>query len=226
MLGRHTLLVTFLRHRRARHYILRLDAGGGLRVTVPRGGSREEAIRFVRAKAAWIERERYRAALRRSKSADGAVPSIRLRGEELPIDTVQEAGVRVARFGSFRLALPSGTGSPRPAVERFVRRLAERELRSRLAELAATHGIAVSGVTVRGQRTRWGSCSPAGRISLNWRLVQLPPSVSDYVILHELAHLSHLNHSRRFWKEVARICPWHEEARAWLRKNAQGLQLG
>jgi predicted metal-dependent hydrolase len=91
----------------------------------------------------------------------------------------------------------------------------------RLRELAAQHGFTVKAVTVRAQRTRWGSCSPTGRISLNWRLLQLPPSVSDYVLLHELAHLTHLNHSARFWREVERICPWHREARAWLRGNAR-----
>jgi len=69
---------------------------------------------------------------------------------------------------------------------------------------------------VGSQRTRWGSCSPSGRVSLNWRLVQMPPPVRDYVLLHELAHLKHPDHSSRFWREVERLCPWYREARAWL----------
>jgi predicted metal-dependent hydrolase len=83
--------------------------------------------------------------------------------------------------------------------------------------VARAHGFDVAGVSIRNQRTRWGSCSPSGRISLNWRLIQLPPAISDYVLLHELTHLRHLNHSARFWRELARLCPHHAEARQWLR---------
>jgi predicted metal-dependent hydrolase len=175
----HPVPIEFVRHRRARHYILRVMADGRLRVTVPWRGSKAEAERFVHLRHAWIARERYARSI--------------------------EAG---------RRALPL-------AVERQLRQQAARDLPARLRDLAAQHGYAVGPVTVRAQRSRWGSCSPTGRISLNWRLVQLPPSVSDYVMLHELAHLTHLNHSARFWKEVERICPWHREARAWLRGNAR-----
>jgi predicted metal-dependent hydrolase len=115
----------------------------------------------------------------------------------------------LARDGS---RLPHG-------AEAALRRQAARELPQRLAELARLHGFAVTTVSIRNQRTRWGSCSPAGRISLNWRLVQVPPDVRDYVLLHELTHLRHLNHSVRFWRELARVCPAHAEARRWLRSS-------
>ena len=175
----HPVPVIFTRHRRARHYILRVASGGGLRVTMPWRGSKAEALRFVHQRHAWIARERYARSI--------------------------EAG---------RRGLP-------PEIERELRARAVRDLPARLRGLAAEHGFAVKAVSVRAQRTRWGSCSPTGRISLNWRLVQLPPDISDYILLHELAHLKHLNHSARFWKEVERICPWHREARAWLRGNAR-----
>ncbi|MFO7692198.1 MAG: M48 family metallopeptidase [Vicinamibacterales bacterium] len=103
--------------------------------------------------------------------------------------------------------------------EARLRTRAAQELPARLRELAAIHGFAVSSVSVRNQRTRWGSCSPSGRISLNWRLIQVPPAVCDYVLLHELTHLRHLNHSARFWQELARLCPDHAEARTWLRSS-------
>jgi predicted metal-dependent hydrolase len=96
---------------------------------------------------------------------------------------------------------------------------AKRELPARLLELAALHGFAVSGVRVRDQQTLWGSCSPQGSISLNWRLVTMPSGVRDYILLHELAHLRHPDHSRRFWTLVASICPWYRDAHRWLRKN-------
>jgi hypothetical protein len=106
-----------------------------------------------------------------------------------------------------------------PEFEAHLRRLAARELPARLSDLAREHGFAVKRVSIRNQRTRWGSCSPSGRISLNWRLVQLPPAVRDYVLLHELTHLRHLDHSARFWRELARLCPNHAEARRWLRTS-------
>jgi predicted metal-dependent hydrolase len=73
---------------------------------------------------------------------------------------------------------------------------------------------------VRNQRSRWGSCSRRGTISLNWRLIQTPVSVRDYVILHELAHLKEMNHSKRFWREVARLCPDYKEAENWLKRHS------
>ena len=106
-----------------------------------------------------------------------------------------------------------------PEVEARLRKLAGRRLPARLLELAGAHGFAVAGVNVRNQRTRWGSCAPSGRISLNWRLIQVPPAVCDYVLLHELTHLRHLNHSARFWRELARLCPHHTEARRWLKSS-------
>ena len=173
VLGRRQWQVTYVRHRRARHYILRFAGDGSLRVTIPRGGSRKDAERFARQKADWIEREQYR---------------------------------RYVAQGSAESAWDPG-----------LRELAQRELPARLMELAARHGYRVAGVTVRNQRSRWGSCSPAGRISLNWRLVQVPSDVCDYVLLHELTHLAVANHSPRFWRTLEAVCPWHREARAWLR---------
>jgi len=169
--------VVFVRHRRARHYILRLRDDGVVRVTLPWRGSRAEAERFLMARRDWIARERHRRELAR-------------------------AATRVSA-----------------EVEAHLRKLAARDLPARLRELAHAHGLAVSAVSIRNQRTRWGSCSAKGRISLNWRLIQLPPAVCDYVLWHELTHLRHPNHSARFWRELAHVCPDYAEARKWLRSS-------
>ena len=83
----------------------------------------------------------------------------------------------------------------------------------------------VKHVTVRNQRSRWGSCSGTGTISLNWRLVQTPDSVRDYIIYHELAHLREMNHSDRFWARVAETCPGWREAERWLKRHGSLVGL-
>jgi predicted metal-dependent hydrolase len=80
----------------------------------------------------------------------------------------------------------------------------------------------VEHVSVRNQRWRWGSCSRQGRICLNWRLVRMPESVRDYVMIHELMHLRRMDHSPRFWKLVEDACPDFRSARAWLRHWSAG----
>ena len=109
------------------------------------------------------------------------------------------------------------------AVTEF-RRQAARELPERLRCLAAHHGLTVSRISVRNQRSRWGSCSPSGHICLNWRLVLMPDTVRDYVLIHELMHLRRLDHSRHFWRLVAHACPDYERARQWLRENRHLLR--
>jgi predicted metal-dependent hydrolase len=91
-------------------------------------------------------------------------------------------------------------------------------------ELAALHGIEVGRVSVRNQRSRWGSCSRRGTISLNWRLIQTPERVRDYIILHELAHRRHMNHSPRFWQEVEWLCPDYLEAERWIKRHGRWLR--
>ena len=90
-------------------------------------------------------------------------------------------------------------------------------------QFSARHDITVARVSIRNQASRWGSCSRRGTISLNWRLVQAPPFVREYVLLHELMHRRELNHSARFWRHVAAACPRYVEARRWLRID--GAQL-
>ena len=169
--------VHFVRMRRARRYIMRVRPDGALRVTVPRGGSRAEALRFAERHLAWAERER--AKLR--------VPRI---------SREQEQGL-IAR--------------------------ARRELPGRLLELARRLGLEVARVTIRNQRSRWGSCSPKGVIALNYRLVEMPADVRDYIMVHELIHLRQPDHSRRFWTLVEQAFPAFRAAERWLKTEGQGL---
>ena len=107
-----------------------------------------------------------------------------------------------------------------------LRERAARELPVQLYRLAERHGVTVSRVSVRNQRSRWGSCSPSGHICLNWRLVLMPEGVRNYVLIHELMHLRRLDHSRQFWRLVAHACPDYQASRRWLRENKHALEVG
>jgi predicted metal-dependent hydrolase len=108
--------------------------------------------------------------------------------------------------------------------ERTIRDQARRELPKRLLELAACHGLCVSRVSIRNQRSRWGSCGRDGHICLNWRLIHMPPLVCDYVLVHELMHLRRMDHSPAYWRLVAEAFPDYRTARDWLRRHGPSLR--
>ena len=172
----------FVRHPRARRYVVSVRDNGVVRVTLPRWGSLREARAFVEEQQDWIDRQR-----KRLETARVTLPVV-------PESVKREAWAR-----------------------------AKRDLPPRLLELAAGLGLAVSKVSVRNQKWRWGSCSRSGRICLNWRLVDTPDWVRDYVMIHELMHLRQMNHSRKFWTLVAEVCPGYQSARRWLRENGRSL---
>jgi predicted metal-dependent hydrolase len=104
-----------------------------------------------------------------------------------------------------------------------MREQAQHELPPQLLALAAAHGLTVTRVTIRDQRSRWGSCSPKGHIALNYRLMLMPVAVREYILVHELMHLKQADHSRKFWRLVAAACPGFREAERWLRRHGASL---
>lgn len=217
--------VDFVRMRRARRYILRVRPDGSVRVTVPRGGSQSEALRFLEKQAAWIQRERarVRSAHVKPRWTDGT--TMLLRGRQVTIHVlILGAGPdRRVCYGERSVPIPEDAIDLRPPIEADLRVVAHEELGPRLSQLAASHGLTIAGFTIRSQKSRWGSCSRSGRIALNFRLVQMPPSVSDYVLLHELMHLKLQNHSRPFWRLVESACPGFRAAERWLKTEGRSL---
>lgn len=110
-----------------------------------------------------------------------------------------------------------------PVLEWWYRQQAEKLIRKRADELSARLGLTYGRLTIRGAKTRWGSCSQKGNLNFNWRLMMVPRPVIDYVIIHELAHLKEMNHREKFWKLVAEYCPrWHRHRR-WLKTHEPEL---
>ena len=207
--------VRIARHRRARRYLLRVCADGALRLTVPRGASIADGLKFAERQADWIERERIRQDRRAEPWRHGTWVLVRGQTECLEV-----AGLEVF-CGKERIVLSDPDADIRMFVERHLAAVAARELPARCMEFARRHGLDVARVAVRNQRSRWGACSPRRVITLNWRLIQMPASVSDYVLLHELMHLRQPNHSRQFWRQVEAVCPEWREAERWLRRHGR-----
>ena len=217
-----TIEPTFVRNGRARRYILRVLPDASVRVTIPRHGSRREAEAFVRTRSRWIADRRREIEVSRRDTRWRAGQRIWWRGVQERIDVVATGDSVVVRCGDLEAASPL-RDDYRGVLEPLMRARASVELPPRLRAFAAQHGLQVARVTVRSQRSRWGSCSRDGNIALNWRLLQMPSPVCDYVLLHELMHLREPNHSVRFWAEVAAVCPEYASSRAWLRAEGLGL---
>ncbi len=216
MAGR-TYQVHIARHRRARRYLLRVRPDGSLRLTVPRGAAIADGLQFAASQSEWIERERVRQRRRMAPWLDGS--PVLFRGGEVRLQVADG----VVKCAGESVRLKRADADIRTAVEAHLAAIAGRELPARCVALAARHGLRAASVKVRNQKSRWGSCSPRGAITLNWRLIQMPPEVTEYVLLHELMHLRQPNHSRRFWREVERVCPTWRESERWLRRHGREI---
>ena len=215
---------------RARRARILVD-GDGIEVVVPQRFPLRDVEPFVEEKRAWIERT-----LERMRETESELPPARLAdggevpylGERLDLAVrIERRRLRehVARRGDeLRLALPPGV-TVRNALERWYRRRARVEVAPRLDAACARSGSAYTRLQIRGQRTRWASCSSTGAMSFNWRLLLAPPPVLDYVVEHEVVHLDVLDHSQRFWILLAeRVPDWREQER-WLRRHGHALRL-
>ena len=221
LVWKHGLTVHIVFRPRARRYLLGLRPDGAARLVIPRRGTEAEGIRFLERSEPWLLK---RVAQWRSRSQarqpwiSGARFLFRGAETSLRVDET-EGGLKLC-FADQIIPVPRELPDYRDVVLGHLRRMAERELPVRTRELALLHGIAVHRVCVRAQKTRWGSCSARGTISLNWRLIQTPPDVVDYLIVHELMHRREMNHSARYWKLVAGAFPEYRRAEQWLKKSA------
>jgi predicted metal-dependent hydrolase len=211
---------TIRRSSRARHVRVNVHAHHGVEVVLPARAPERAAAAAVVELRPWIERRLREADAVRARLVDraGTLPYL---GEALTL-VGQVGRTRVHRRGD-RLLVPAGDA--RPALERWYRRAARVEIAARLDGATARAGYGYRDLAIRGQRTRWASCSADGRMSFNWRLMLAPESVLDYVVWHEVCHLEVLDHSPRFWALLERRWPRYREDRAWLNRHGATLVL-
>lgn len=223
MLAGRAVPYTLVRNPRSRHVRMTLTPEG-LRVSAPTRVPEAEVQRAVASKERWL--------LRHQALLQPAAPGPLVDGMDLPfLDGHVELGVRAAARASaaFRpeegrlvVAAPS-PDQVRPLVERAYRRVARDWFAQACDAVAPAVGARPGAISIRDPRTRWGSCSARGSVSFSWRLLMAPARVAEYVVVHELAHLMHLDHSARFWGLVESVRPHHRAESAWLRDHGAWL---
>lgn len=209
--------VTVRRSARARRLSLKVGRSDGrVSLSMPSRTPLSEAEAFIALQAEWIARHVAAAPAPRVAEVGATLP---LLGRSVPV--VPGTG-RSARFdGSAISVADDARAGPR------IKALLQTMARTHLAEAVDRHshvlGRVPTKMTLRDTRSRWGSCSSRGELMFSWRLIMAPPEVLDYVAAHEVAHLAHMDHSERFWRQVAVLMPDYAPRRAWLRQDGAAL---
>lgn len=204
-----------------------VERDGTLTVRAPRRARRVDIEAFVNSKAEWVQAAQAEA--RRRLVANP--PHRYLDGESFPYlghsyPLRRTAGARCTLdFDGQVFCLPAGCQQPGPAFERWYRQAAREVIGGYVERLARQHGYAYTKIRISGARTRWGSCSSRGSLNFAWRLVLAAPELVEYVVIHELVHLQHPNHSRAFWQRVSELLPDYAAHRRALRDHPPRLEL-
>lgn len=219
------LALRVVENERARRLTLRIEPDGrGLRVTVPPGLAPGEVERFLDRNNGWLETR-----LKKLPARPEVRPGISIPVRGKPHAIVHAPATR----GTVTQTLEDGApvllvhGDRRHLPRRladFLKREARRDIEALVAKHTATVGRKAKAVRLGDTTSRWGSCSSAGVLSFSWRTMMAPPTVIDYLVAHEVAHLQEMNHGPKFWKLCRELCPRTDEARAWLKRNGSALQ--
>lgn len=215
---------TLKRSAKARQARLEVRAETGLIVIVPQSYSHSLVSNIVEDKKRWItaKLELFRRAKQNYASGDR---SMRYLGRELRVKKKAGANSDAILAGDELTLHLETDGDGRHEIETWLKNQAEIIIRGVAEKRSSTMGVKYRSLRIRTARTRWGSCSPHGALSFNWKLIMAPLPVIEYVVVHELCHLRELNHSKPFWKLVESHCPEWRMHRKWLRSNEVALTL-
>ena len=220
------------RSTRARHLQLRVSRRDGLEIIAPLQADLSDLASLLAAKQKWIldslDRLEESASATLPRLSTGTVVRYLGRSFRLVIcPTNGRPPQAELREGSLVLTVPESLESTdtqvRAYLEAWYRLQARRVIPEQVADINQSFGYTYHRITIKGQRSRWGSCSTNGNLNFNWHLMMAPLSVIRYVITHELAHLSEMNHSPRFWALVESRCPNYRAQRDWLKRHGASL---
>ena len=229
--------VTIVRSVRRKTAAIKVDLSG-VSVRVPQSLAQERIRELVAEKSDWVERkleisEQKRRAIAAQEARSEHLDTgslILIQGRQVPLDLREDRQMSVAEeSGQLIVRGPDAMrGEPeqrRALVEQWLYSRAVEELHFCVNVYKQKVGASPRVIQIKDYRARWGSCKPDGSIQLNWRLIHAPIHIMDYVVVHELCHLLEMNHSRRFWSEVARVDPQFRMKRQWLKDNGWRLTL-
>lgn len=229
ILGGQTVWFTLKRSSGARHVRFEVRQDTGLIAVIPKSYRVEQIPSLLQAKRHWILEKLATVgavqspSVKRDLKTGDVIPY--LGGNLEVVKSDNQSGVHdVKRQGSkLIVGVKSPSSRASLAVEHWYQLEAMRVIKERVDKLSGRLGVTYNWVTVRGQKTRWASCSQKGRLSFNWKLIMAPKPVIDYVIIHELTHLKEMNHSKQFWELVAKHCPRWREHKKWLKDHETDL---
>lgn len=225
LVAERSLPLKIVENPRAKRLTLRIEAGGkGLRITVPPGIRPSEVDKFLDRHQGWLEER-----LKKLPDRPELRPGVKLPLRGVPHLIVHEP----SRRGTVEIGDVEG----KPALivhgdrRHLPRRLADllkREAKAEIAGLVAKHtgtvGRKARAIRYKDTTSRWGSCTSDGTLSFSWRIMMAPPTVIDYLVAHEVAHLREMNHGPKFWALCRELCPRTDEAKSWLKRNGGALQ--
>lgn len=217
-------LVHLRRHRHARRYTLRIHSvSREVVLTLPPRGSLKQARAFAEKHGGWIAARLTRLP-EPAPFVHGALLPLRGLDHRIVHRPEKRGTVWIETDGDeHSLCVAGAAAHVARRTKDFLKREAKRDLETASRAAAERLGVTVKRVSIRDQSSRWGSCSTTGVLSYSWRLILAPPFVLDYLAAHEVAHMTEMNHSPRFWRLVERICPHVGRAKAWL--DAHGSNL-
>jgi predicted metal-dependent hydrolase len=207
-----------LRHsKKAKYLRMQIKNRGELEVILPRGFQITDAEIFLQKKSNWIKKHINQRKESRNK--------FYLLGYEIKVTQKYDLFIKRHKisFKNNHLDITSPTGSAENSVmiyEAWLKKLAKKTLTERVRKIASELNFTVGKITIRGQKTRWGSCSTNGNLSFNYNLLRFRKEINDYVIIHELCHLKEMNHSEKFWKLVEGYYPDYKNLRKELKDHS------
>ena len=219
------------RSTRARHVRLEIKRETGLTAVIPRFYSIRRLHDLLKIKQAWVLRNLTAYSNVRSPSVGKEVKTgdvILYLGRELKVLTTGKSGKtdRVRLEPDRVIVCNSDKQKLNAVLEQWYRIQAAKLIKEKTEKWRARLHVSYNRLTIRGQKSRWGSCSHKGNLSFNWKLLMAPEPVIEYIIIHELTHLKEMNHSQRFWQLVAERCPRWCEHKKWLKTHESELAAG
>ena len=225
--GGLTLEYTLICSVNRKNVLLQALPEGKVRVYAPKNARLKEMDALVLSRWDWIKEMHRSLALEDKKRAFDPENGVLIEGKKtsIVVERSVKKGCR-AENGFLYVSVPANDPVViKEEIQKYLSKLALQRIREALDKYAPTVGCEYGRVTIREQKTRWGSCSSKKNLNFNWKLILAPREALEYVVIHELCHLIHFNHSERFWKEVESRMSEYDLWRKWLRAHGKELSL-